>query len=118
MHIENLKKAREAANLTQVQAAKKLGISDGTYKNYEQGKREPSNKMLVKIANLYNVPTDYLLGREIKDANTLIVVLTFLHMLHDLNEKSKTSENSKKDVIEHDQKHEIHLEVKDKQVIK
>ena len=107
MNIENLKKAREASNLTQVQAAKKLGISDGTYKNYEQGKREPNNEMLVKIANLYNVPTDYLLGREIKDANTLITeieelpqkyqetVLNFLHMLHDLNKKSKTSENDK-----------------------
>ena len=107
MNIENLKKAREAANLTQVQAAKKLGVSDGTYKNYEQGKREPNNEILVKIANLYNVPTDYLLGREIKDADTLIAeieelpqeyqefVLTFLHMLRDMDKKKKTENNQK-----------------------
>lgn len=64
MNIENLKQAREAAHFTQMQAAKALEISDGTYKNYEQGKREPNNTLLLKIADLYGVTTDYLLGRE------------------------------------------------------
>ena len=64
MNIENLKQARETAHFTQMQAAKALGISDGTYKNYEQGKREPNNALLLKIADLYGVTTDYLLGRE------------------------------------------------------
>ena len=64
MNIENLKKAREAAHLTQAQTAELLGISDGAYKNYEQGKREPSNEMLCKISDLFHVTTDYLLGRE------------------------------------------------------
>lgn len=66
MNIENLKKARESAHLTQIQAAKELKISDGTYKNYEQGKREPNNSLLLKIADLYGVTTDYLLGRKPK----------------------------------------------------
>lgn len=64
MNTNNLKKARENKGLTQAQVADKLGISDGTYKNYEQGKREPNNALLVKIADLYGVSTDYLLGRE------------------------------------------------------
>lgn len=64
MNIDNLKKAREAIGLTQMQAANKLEISDGTYKNYEQGKREPNNTLLCKIADLFGVTTDYLLGRE------------------------------------------------------
>lgn len=63
MNIDNLKKARENIGLTQSQVADKLGISDGTYKNYEQGKREPNNTLLSKIADLYEVSTDYLLGR-------------------------------------------------------
>lgn len=62
MNTDNLKKAREAAGYTQAQAAAKLGISDGTYKNYEQGKREPNGEKLVALARLYNVTTDYLLG--------------------------------------------------------
>lgn len=64
MNIDNLKKARETAKLTQLQAAQKLSISDGTYKNYEQGKREPNNETLLNIANLFHVTTDYLLGRD------------------------------------------------------
>ena len=67
MDINNLKKAREAAHFTQAQAADALGIGDGTYKNYEQGKREPNNALLVKIADLYHVSTDFLLGREKQD---------------------------------------------------
>ena len=63
MNIDNLKKARENIGLTQSQVADRLGISDGTYKNYEQGKREPNNTLLSKIADLYEVSTDYLLGR-------------------------------------------------------
>ena len=64
MNIENLKKAREKAGLTQAQAAIAIGVSDGTYKNYEQGKREPNGDKMVTIANLFGVTTDYLLGRE------------------------------------------------------
>lgn len=64
MNIENLKKSRESKGFTQNQVAKILRISDGTYKNYEQGKREPNGDMIVKLANLYNVTTDYLLGRD------------------------------------------------------
>ena len=63
MNIENLKRARENAGLTQTQAAQKIGVSDGTYKNYEQGKREPSGDKIVTIANAFGVTTDYLLGR-------------------------------------------------------
>ena len=64
MNTDNLKKSREATGLTQAQVADKLGISDGTYKNYEQGKREPNNSLLCRIADIFGVTTDYLLGRE------------------------------------------------------
>ena len=63
MNAENLKKAREKAGYTQAQAAEAIGVSDGTYKNYEQGKREPNGEKMVTIANLFGVTTDYLLGR-------------------------------------------------------
>ncbi|PAD70024.1 hypothetical protein CHH83_05710, partial [Bacillus sp. 7586-K] len=44
--------------------AKKLGIKTvSTYANWEYGIRQPDNEMLVKIAELYGVTTDYLLGR-------------------------------------------------------
>ena len=63
MNIENLKNARKKAGLTQAQAAESIGVNDGTYKTYEQVKREPNGDKMVAIANLFGVTTDYLLGR-------------------------------------------------------
>lgn len=40
------------------------GISFSTYQNYETGKRIPTAEILIKLADFYNVTTDYLLGRE------------------------------------------------------
>lgn len=71
MNVDNLKKAREKAGYTQLQTAEKLGISDGTYKNYEQGKREPNGDKIVALADLFNVTTDYLLGRETGEPETI-----------------------------------------------
>ena len=63
MNTENLKAIRNIKSVTQKEAADALGISPNTYKNYEQGMREPNNEMLCKLADYFNVTTDYLLGR-------------------------------------------------------
>lgn len=59
---QRLRKAREMAGLSQLEAAKKLGISNGTLSGYERDYRDPDTRMLEKIANLYEVSTDWLLG--------------------------------------------------------
>ena len=41
-----------------------VGISIGTYQNYETGKRVPTADMLIKLSDFYGVSTDYLLGRS------------------------------------------------------
>ena len=66
MNIENLKKARESKGYTQAQAAEAVGVSDGTYKNYEQGKREPNGDKMVTIAIAFGTTTDFLLGKTTK----------------------------------------------------
>ena len=53
---------RKTAGLSQADAAKKLDIALPTYCRYEYGQREPSPTTLVKMAKLYQVSTDYLLG--------------------------------------------------------
>ena len=60
---ESLKKFRKAFNLRQVDVAKSLGITQQAYAVYESGV-EPGAKTLIKIADVYNVTTDYLLGRS------------------------------------------------------
>ncbi len=44
--------------------ADSLSLSLRTYQKYEGGDREPSFSLLVAIADLFNVPTDFLLGRD------------------------------------------------------
>ncbi|OQO71650.1 transcriptional regulator [Enterococcus villorum] len=60
---ERLTTLREEHEWTKTYVAKQLGLKNlGTYANWEYGTREPDNEMLTKIANLYKVSTDYLLG--------------------------------------------------------
>lgn len=47
---------------TQVQLAKKLGITKQTVSNWENDNIQPSIDMLVKLSKIFNVSTDYLLG--------------------------------------------------------
>lgn len=60
------KRLRISAGLTQVEMAGKLGISRSTIGMYETGARKPDFETLEKIADFFNVDTDYLLGRTNK----------------------------------------------------
>jgi transcriptional regulator with XRE-family HTH domain len=60
---KRLKVAREKKRLSQIEAAKLLGISNGTLSGYERNYRDPDTQTLEKMANLFEVSTDYLLGR-------------------------------------------------------
>lgn len=64
---EQLKKIRKERKLTLQAVSNGAGIPIRTYQNYEYGKREISAEALYKLANFYNVTTDYLLGRESTD---------------------------------------------------
>lgn len=60
---ERLKEARKNKGLKQREVASYLGIRDRSYQNYEGGDREPEYKTLIALADLFDVTTDYLLGR-------------------------------------------------------
>lgn len=59
-----LKKLRSNKGKQQKEVAIDLGISSTGYSSYENDLRMPGINMLIKIADYYNVSTDYLLGRE------------------------------------------------------
>lgn len=61
---KNLIEQRKANKLTQRAIAEKLGISQPSYIRYENGQSEPTLKNLVKLADLFDVSVDFLLGRE------------------------------------------------------
>ncbi|MCU7192404.1 helix-turn-helix domain-containing protein [Turicibacter sanguinis] len=59
---KRLKSLRQQRGLLQKQVATQLGITESGYGFYEQGKRTPDSEMLKKIAAIYDVSADYLLG--------------------------------------------------------
>lgn len=61
-----LKTLRLKENYTQAQLAQKLGITKSVISAYETGIRLPSYDILIHIAKIFNVTTDYLLGLENK----------------------------------------------------
>ena len=63
MKYENIRSLRIDNNYTQKQIAEVLGISQNTYSQYEVGVLNYPVDAVVKLADFYNVSTDYLLGR-------------------------------------------------------
>ncbi|WP_373894413.1 helix-turn-helix domain-containing protein [Virgibacillus sp. CBA3643] len=61
---KRLKNLREQHGYLQKYVADKLGIRSNTLSGYENGTRSPDPEMLVQLSKLYNVTTDYLLGKS------------------------------------------------------
>ena len=59
---EKLKSLRIEKNLTQKQVADRIGLAISAVSSYESGTRYPSYYALVKLARIFHVSTDYLLG--------------------------------------------------------
>ncbi len=57
-----LKNLRSEKNLTQKQVADRIGLAISAISSYESGTRYPSYEVLIKLARMFHVSTDYLLG--------------------------------------------------------
>ena len=60
---KRIRDLREDNDLTQKQVAYMLNCSQQVYSNYELGQRDIPTATLVRIAEIYEVSTDYILGR-------------------------------------------------------
>ncbi len=92
---DNIKTLRKRDNLTQGDLAKKLHIKQYNISDYEIGRIEPSITTLSKMADIFEVSTDYLLGRKDSDeeANrpekTDKYLATIVEAFKDLDEDDK-----------------------------
>lgn len=59
-----LKELRVIEKKSQTEMAKKLGLTQGTYSNYENGTTDPTIEKLIEIADKLNISIDYLVGRD------------------------------------------------------
>lgn len=62
-YYRRIRDMREDRDLTQRQVAAILQMPQPQYNRYEQGLRDVPTTVLVKLADLYETSTDYLLGR-------------------------------------------------------
>ena len=60
---ERLKALRTENHLRQDQVARLVNVEKSSISMYETGMRQPSYTTLVRLADVFNVTTDYLLGR-------------------------------------------------------
>lgn len=93
---ERLKKLRKQAQLTQVDVAEKLGISQPAYASWERGVKKPTQENLVKIAQVLNVSVDYLVGNSEEKLDNI-------ELLFRMNSKGLTEEEKeifKKELVE------------------
>ena len=64
MFDERLKLLRKKCGYTQVSLAETLGVSKGTVAMWETGKRTPDFETLIRLSDLFDVRTDYILGKS------------------------------------------------------
>lgn len=64
MFNKRLRALRMKCKFTQQNMADMLELSLNAYQKYEQAERTPSYDCLIKIADIFNVPIDFLLGRD------------------------------------------------------
>ena len=62
--MNRYEECRLLRNMSQKFVALSVGVSPPMVSQWESGAKEPSKETLLKLANLFDVTTDYLLGRD------------------------------------------------------
>lgn len=61
---DNLYSLRKEAGYTQSYLASQIGVTQKAIDFWEKGINEPKASYIIKLAKIFNVTTDYLLGLE------------------------------------------------------
>ena len=84
----NLKKIRELKRISQKELGEKLGLASTTISSYERGICDPSVDILIKMADIFNVSVDTLVGHDANlidmnslDANQQLIVNEVINVL-------------------------------------
>ncbi|SFP09385.1 helix-turn-helix domain-containing protein [Salibacterium halotolerans] len=116
---EKLRTLRKEKKMTQQDVANKLGMTRQAYGYYEslnEDKREPNHDTTVKLAEIFDVSTDYLLGKSkendpsIEEYDPLAELRQFMIdnglenesvNFYDIEEWKKLSPEDVQDIINH-----------------
>ncbi len=82
---DNLKKARQAAGLSQAELAERMGLNVRTYGSYERGERDLSTALLRQICQVLKVSSDVLLetkgSRPVESNVSAVLPQEKIHMI-------------------------------------
>ena len=92
---QRLRELRKEKNLTQKQLAAQIGVRNSIISFYEVGDRIPSPEIIIKLASVLHVSTDFLMGVEKKetidvsglDENDKKLVRALVEILREKNKK-------------------------------
>lgn len=62
---DQLTKLRKRNNITQTDLANKMNVKQYVISSWETGRSEPSIDQIIELSSIFNVPTDYILDRNI-----------------------------------------------------
>lgn len=71
MFANRIRFLRQSMEINQVQLANKLGVTKQSVSNWENDNIMPSVEMLIRIADFFGVSTDYLLGRDVQETDSI-----------------------------------------------
>lgn len=71
---QKLKALRTQYGYSQRQVAEKINVSPAIISSYETGERTPSTEVLLALSYLFSTSTDYLLGKQTADPQSVIDV--------------------------------------------
>ena len=74
-----IRELREDRDLRQIDVARATGIDQKTLSNYETGKTNPDSTAILRLADFFDVTTDYLLGRSNYNLNNTKKLISALH---------------------------------------
>ena len=87
-----LRELRKEKNLSQEDLGKILGVTKVSVSGYEKGTRVPSMEILMGMLDVFMVPADYLLGRELnavceEDNLSISIALSDIEIIRELHSK-------------------------------
>ena len=68
--MNRLKQARKAKGMTQLEVSQVIGLTQGAYSGWENGRYKIDNLSLSRLAELFDCSVDYLLGADIPPRST------------------------------------------------
>ena len=91
--MNNIKTARKAKGLTQVELAQKVGVTQGNLSAWETGRWEPEMDALKKLCEVLECSADFLLGQEALAKNAGSVNNIYFHLAKEMEEMQLPEED-------------------------